>query len=181
MSDVVVAKRYAVALFELGQEKSMLENMEEELRTVREVFNSNNNLITFLKHPRLETTKKKQFLTEAFNGFSKEVMNTLNLLVDRHRETIIPAMIDHFINLTNEAQGIAEAEVFSVRELSDSELKAIQETFAAQLNKKSLRIHNTVDPTILGGIKLRIGNRIYDGSVSGKLERIERKLVSANK
>ncbi|MBO8156634.1 MAG: F0F1 ATP synthase subunit delta [Bacillaceae bacterium] len=181
MSLEIVAKRYGVALFQIGQEKSMLDKMEEELRTVRAVFLDNEQLIELLTHPRLGADKKKQILDEAFKDFSKEVKNTLHLLVDRRREAIIPDMIDHFLQLTNEARGIAEADVYSVRELNDDEQKALQDVFAKKLNVNTLRIHNIVDPSILGGLKLKIGNRIYDGSVSGKLERIERKLVSANK
>ncbi|MFC0525241.1 F0F1 ATP synthase subunit delta [Pontibacillus salicampi] len=181
MSNEVVGKRYATALFQLGQEHNKLEPFEGELRAIREVFRSNKQLMDFLKHPRIELSKKKQLLQEAFKGFSTEVTHTLNLLMDRHRESVIPTMVDEFIKLNNEARGIAEAEVYSVRTLSQDEEEAIQSVFTKKLNKDTLRIHNVVDPSILGGLKLKIGNRIYDGSVSGKLERMERKLVSANK
>ncbi|MYL36159.1 F0F1 ATP synthase subunit delta [Pontibacillus yanchengensis] len=181
MSNEVVGKRYATALFQLGQEHSKLEKLEEELRTIREVFRSNNQLMDFLKHPRIEQNKKKQLLHEAFQGYSTEVTHTLDLLMDRHREAVILTMVDEFIKLNNDARGIAEAEVYSVRTLSQDEEQSIQDVFTKKLNKNTLRIHNIVDPSILGGLKLKIGNRIYDGSVSGKLERMERKLVSANK
>lgn len=181
MSDSVVAKRYASALFDLGQEKSKLDQFEEEIRTIRDVFRSNEQLLTFLKHPKIDLDKKKQLIKEAFQGFSQEVTNTLFLIIDRHREEIISDMSDWFIKLTNDARGIAEAEVYSVRELTKDEEKAIQDVFTKKLNVKALHIHNVIDPSILGGVKLKIGNRIYDGTVSGKLERIERNLVSANK
>ncbi|KGX86442.1 F0F1 ATP synthase subunit delta [Pontibacillus litoralis] len=180
MSIEIVGKRYANALFQLGQEQHKLEQFEEELRIVREVFHSNKPLMEFLKHPRVELHKKKQLLKEAFQGFSNEVTHTLELILDRHREAIIPTMVSEFIHLNNEARGIAEAEVYSVRSLSKDEEETIQTVFAKKLQKDTLRIHNIVDPSILGGLKLKIGNRIYDGSVSGKLERIERELVSGN-
>ncbi|TCT26407.1 ATP synthase F1 subcomplex delta subunit [Melghiribacillus thermohalophilus] len=181
MSLDIVAKRYGVALFQLGQEKSMLDELEKELQVVREVLNQDEKIFTFLTHPQIHADKKKELLEKAFQDFSKEVKNTLFLLVDRRREAAIPAIIDYFFKLNNEARGIAEADVYSVRELNEDEKQTLQNVFAKKLDVNTLRIHNIVDPSILGGLKMKIGNRIYDGSVSGKLERIERKLVSANK
>ncbi|MFD1020093.1 F0F1 ATP synthase subunit delta [Thalassobacillus hwangdonensis] len=180
MSEAVVSKRYAQALFQLGQERNIMDTLEQELLTVREVWATNKKFTTFLQHPKVTISKKKTVLSDVFQGFSKEVVHTLHLLADRHREEIIPEVIAHFITLVNESKGIAEAKVYSVRELSEEEKVQISSVFAQKLGKNQLKITNIIDPSILGGIKLRIGNRIYDGTVKGKLERMERKLVSAN-
>jgi F-type H+-transporting ATPase subunit delta len=181
MSEAMIAKRYADALFQLGQEKSTIDQLEQELRLVGEIFNHNEKILPFLKHPRINNDNKKQHLVEAFQGISTDVINTLKLLVDRHRVEVIPSIIDHFIGLVNDAKGIAEAKVYSARELTEDEKNEISTVFAKKLNKKTLTITNVVDSSLLGGIKLKIGNTIYDGTVSGKLERFERNLVSANK
>ena len=97
--------------------------------------------------------------------------------MDRGREGLIVQVADHFIELADSEKGIAEAIVTSVRPLTEEETKAISTTFAKKLGKKDLRIENKVDSNLLGGIKLRIGNRIYDGSLQGKLERLERQLL----
>ncbi|GGC85960.1 ATP synthase subunit delta [Thalassobacillus devorans] len=180
MSESVVSRRYANALFQLGKERNKLEQFEEELRNIRAVWVTNKELLTFLKHPRVSIDKKKQTIATGFAGYSSEVLNTLMLLLDRHREDIIPDLIDHFIEKVNDAKGIAEAKVYSVRELSEDEKLQISNVFAKKIGKNTLKITNIIDRSILGGIKIRIGNRIYDGSISGKLERIERKLVSGN-
>lgn len=180
MSETIIAKRYANALFQLGQEQSKLEQMETELRTLREVYRHNHELVTFLQHPRVTVDQKKKLVNDSFNTFSTEIVNTLKLLIDRHREEIVPEMIEAFIIKMNDAKGIADATVYSTRELSDQEKKRISETFAPKVGKRSLNLTNIVDSSILGGMRLRVGNRIFDGSVSGKLSRMERKLVSAN-
>jgi F-type H+-transporting ATPase subunit delta len=100
------------------------------------------------------------------------------ILIDRHREDEIVEVANQFFELANDEKGVAEAEVFSTRELTEAEREAISTTFAAKVGKKSLRIENIVDSELLGGVKLRIGNRIYDGSLRGKLDRLERKLLS---
>ncbi|MDC3411796.1 F0F1 ATP synthase subunit delta [Aquibacillus sp. 3ASR75-11] len=181
MSETIIAKRYADALFQIGQEKATMDQLENELRLIGDVIKQNEEILPFLQHPRINNDKKKQLLDESFQGVSTDVINTLKLLIDRHRVEVIPAITEHFIELVNDAKGIAQATVFSVRELNETEKKELADVFAKKLNKTTLKISNVVDPTILGGVKLKIGNTIYDGTVSGKLERIERNLVSANK
>lgn len=178
MSNSTVAKRYALALFQLAKEHQLLDQMESELRVVKEVVNNNDDLNSVLKSPKLTNEKKKEILKEAFSSSSVYVLNTLMILIDRHREDHISDVADHFIELANDARGIAEAVVYSVRPLSAPERDALSVSFAAKAGKKSLRIENVVDSNLLGGIKLRIGNRIFDGSLRGKLERLERQLLS---
>ncbi|WP_010648357.1 F0F1 ATP synthase subunit delta [Oceanobacillus massiliensis] len=180
MSEAIVAKRYADALFQLGKEKNSLEQYADEFRVVREVFKNNKQLVTILKHPKIDNVKKKQFISEVFQGVHIDVVNTIKLVVERHRTDAIPSIINHFIQLVNDAKGIAEATVYSVRELSDSEKQQLQLSFSKRLGKTSINLLNVVDPSVIGGVKIRVGNTIYDGTVSGKLNRISRKIVSAN-
>lgn len=176
----VVANRYADALFELGIEKNILDQYVEELNTVKDVFSDNEQLDTFLKHPSIKNKTKKQLLEEAFTGLHVDILNTLKLLVERSRTEMVLAIIDHFIQLVNDRKGIAEAKVFSVRELSQSEQVELQATFAKRFNKSDIHLVNIVDPGLLGGMKVQVGNTIFDGTVKNKLRRIERKIVTAN-
>lgn len=180
MSKANVAKRYAEALFQIGVEKQTLDFLETELVTVKEVFTSNKELVTFLEHPKVEGEKKKALLKEAFQGFSEDVLHTLFLLVDRHKETIIPQMVEDFVTLANEAKGTKQATVYSVRPLTDVEKQSIEATFVKKLNIQALNITNEVDPTIIGGVKVKIGNTVYDGTLKGKLNRLERQIKVVN-
>jgi F-type H+-transporting ATPase subunit delta len=178
MSNTLVAKRYASALFQIANEQQILSNILEDLRVIKEVFLSNKELKAVLKSSKISLQKKKEILKEAFTSVNPYVQNTLLILIDRHREDEINEVVNQFIELTNDEMGIADAEVYSTRELNETEREAISAVFAAKIGKKSLRIENIVDSELLGGIKLRIGNRIYDGSLQGKLNRLERKLLS---
>ncbi|MBT2657765.1 MULTISPECIES: F0F1 ATP synthase subunit delta [Bacillaceae] len=178
MSNTMVAKRYASALFQIANEQQVLGQIEEDLRVVKEVLEYNPDLKAVLKSSKLTLDKKKEIVKNAFASVNVFVLNTVLVLIDRHREDQIVEVTDQFLELANEAMGIAEAEVYSARELTDAEREALSATFAAKIGKKSLRIENIVDSNLLGGIRLRIGNRIYDGSLRGKLDRLERKLLS---
>ncbi|WP_077298027.1 F0F1 ATP synthase subunit delta [Virgibacillus pantothenticus] len=181
MSHETVAKRYADALFQLGQENGTLDVLAQEMKVVKKAFQDNENLYTFLVHPRISNAKKQQFLQDVFQQAQKEVVNTLQLLVQRHRIELLPAIVDHFIQLVNDAKGIAAATVYSVRALSEEECRQLELSFAKRFAKRAIELNNIVDPSLIGGMKIRVGNTIYDGSVSGMLKRIERNIVTANK
>jgi F-type H+-transporting ATPase subunit delta len=177
MSQTTVAKRYALALFQIAEEQQAIEQMEEELRVVKQVFVENKDLTAVLKSPKLSLDKKKELLKEAFASLSTYVLNTLMLLIDRHREGEIVAVADAFIHLANEKHGVAEATVYSVRELTEDEKDALSKAFAHKVGKQSLKIKTIIDKELLGGVKLQIGNRIFDGTIRGKLEDIGRQLI----
>ncbi|WP_027408021.1 F0F1 ATP synthase subunit delta [Anoxybacillus tepidamans] len=177
MNKEVVAKRYALALFQIAKEQQLLDQFEEEIRVVQQVFAEQSEFLSVLTHPKLSLEKKKSLIKETFAALSTTLQNTLMLLLDRHRIDIVAQLAEEFIALVNEARGVAEATVYSVRALTEDEKQALSQVFAAKVGKASLRIHNVIDPSLIGGVKLRIGNRIYDGSVSGKLERLQRQLI----
>ncbi|MFJ5623565.1 F0F1 ATP synthase subunit delta [Peribacillus loiseleuriae] len=178
MSDVAVAKRYSRALFQIAQEQSLLDQLEEELHCVREIFHSDKELLAFLLHPKISVKAKKDVIIQSFSNVSTYVQNTLIIMVERHRTDSIAQMALEFLELANEARSVAEATVYTVRPLTDNESEAVSSVFAAKVGKRTLKITNIADSSILGGIKLRIGNRIFDGSVNGKLERLSRQLLS---
>ncbi|WP_053361062.1 F0F1 ATP synthase subunit delta [Bacillus sp. FJAT-27251] len=177
MSNPTIAKRYAAALFDVASANGLLNTVEDELRVVKEVFQSNPGLAAVLKSPKLAAEKKKALLQSSFAGASTYVQNLLMVLSDRHREEIIPEVADQFIELSNSAKGLAEAKVYSVKPLSDAQKEALSLAFAPKVGKTALRIENITDSNLLGGVKLRIGNRIFDGSLRGKLDRLERRLL----
>lgn len=90
-------------------------------------------------------------------------------------------MVRSFVEMKNEASGVAEADVYSVRELSSEELAQVEKVFVKRLNLNTLRMNNIVDASLLGGIRVQIGNKIYDGTLATQLKRLEQNLTSANK
>jgi F-type H+-transporting ATPase subunit delta len=176
MSEAVVAKRYADALFQLASEKSNVNDLLEELQVVKQVFAENKELLAFLAHPRVTNEKKRNFLDEVFAGVSNDVLNTLKILVERHRVGMTTDVVDAFEVLVNDASGVAQGKVFSVRKLSDAEKADLELSFAKRLNKSVVKLENVVDPSLVGGVKIRMGNTIYDGTISGKLRRIEQNI-----
>lgn len=175
-SSTIVAKRYAKALFEAAQSRNLVSPVEEELRLIVQALADNEEFEALLQHPKLDLGTKKGMLSAVFqSNISDIVYNTLMLLVERGRGTLVPALYDYYVSISNEALGQANALVVSPTPLSEQEKQAISAQFG-KLIGKTVRIDNEVNPNLLGGIQVKIGDRLYDGSLSGKLSRIETRL-----
>ncbi|QXE01153.1 F0F1 ATP synthase subunit delta [Terribacillus sp. DMT04] len=181
MRDVTIVKRYAEALFEVAVNRDIVESVRSELHTAKQVAQNDAAFVRFLSEPKIGLDKKKTLIETSFAAGSIEVRNTLKLLLDAGRIDSIPQVADSFQALYDESQGTAQATVYSVRALSETEKQTVAETFAQKLGKKAVSIDNKVDPTLLGGLKVRIGNTIYDSTIKNKLTRIERNLVNVSK
>ncbi|PID15153.1 MULTISPECIES: F0F1 ATP synthase subunit delta [unclassified Sporosarcina] len=178
MSQSVIAKRYAVALFEAAQEKQQTLSVQADLKELQKVFADEKQFDELLISPKFSIEKKKELIGQLFNGANQLVLNTLYVLIDAGRIEEIGNLIEDFQELANEASGVAEAKVYSTRLLSVEESTAISTAFAHKVGKQSLHIENIIDPSLIGGIRLQIGNQIYDSSVSAKLARLERQLIN---
>ncbi|CAM4166307.1 F0F1 ATP synthase subunit delta [Lederbergia lenta] len=177
MSQNIVAERYALALFTLAKEQNLVQDLLAEMQTVKKVITENPSFITLLASPKLTLHEKKNVLKDVFSKVSPVVANTLMLLLDSHRQEEMANVAEAYIDLANEENGIEDAIVYSARPLTSDESQAISASFAAKVGKRSLNIENIVDSNLLGGLKIRIGNRIFDGSLRGKLDRLERTLT----
>ena len=178
MSQSVIAKRYAVALFEAAQEKQQTLSVQTDLKELQKVFADEKQFDELLVSPKFSSEKKKELIGQLFSGANPLVLNTLYVLIDAGRIGEVNNLIEDFQELANDASGVAEAKVYSTRLLSDEERAAISTAFAHKVGKQSLHIQNVIDPSLIGGIRLQIGNQIYDSSISAKLARLERQLIN---
>ncbi len=182
MSNQVVANRYADALFQLAKEKNQLESVANELDLVKEVAESTPQFIRYLTHPKVTSTEKRKFIQTTFGqSLSEMSLHTLFLLIDRKRIDSLILMIKQFQALAYEASGMAEAIVYSAKPLTEEEKQQVALTFAKKVNKGNLVVVNIVNPDLLGGIKVRIGDYIYDGSIQAQLGKLERELIAGTR
>lgn len=177
--DLTAAKRYAKALYEASKEQNTVDAALSELQSAAAVLESSADLIQVLSHPNIDTSAKTGLVKSVFGAHvSQLVLNTLVLLVERKRAELIPAVYEELVKITGEALGRAEAVVYSPKPLSEREAEAVARTFTV-LTGKMIQVSNVVDESLLGGIKVRIGDKLYDGSLSGKLKRIEKALQAS--
>ncbi|ANU27479.1 F0F1 ATP synthase subunit delta [Planococcus versutus] len=172
-----VSERYALALFQVAQKHDLSLAIEQDLREVKKVFDMTPELYNLIVSPKLSADKRTNLINQVFNGANPFVVNTLQLMAERKRLNEVGSMADEFVALSNTAQGIEDAIVYSTRPLTEEERASVSSVFAKKMGKQSLRIENILDPSLLGGLRIQIGNRIYDSSVSTKMARLKRQLI----
>lgn len=172
----LVGKRYAEALFEAGIELNKLENFKSEIEFVSQVLKSDDQLKTIFQHPKLSKNEKKDIINSLFKeNVSEELLNLCYITVDKGREKHLEVISDEYRKLYNEKQGIIEAQALTAVAMSKEELENLQAKLSSKLNKK-VELKNTIDTTVVGGVLVKVGDKIIDGSIKGKLNEVYRNL-----
>ncbi|MGO4110678.1 F0F1 ATP synthase subunit delta [Paenibacillus sp. YAF4_2] len=172
--DTVVAKRYAKALFELAQEQGIVTETEDQLKLIVQGLKNEPEARKFLELPSIEPNKKIAVLKSAFGDHvSALVLHTLELILVRGRQELISDVYTAYTKIAGESLGQAHAVVYTAHNLSDAELAEVEVSFG-KLSGKKIVAEQIVKPDLLGGVQVRIGDRLYDGSLSGKLERLQK-------
>jgi F-type H+-transporting ATPase subunit delta len=169
------ALRYSEAAFAVAQEAGTVERWRRDLDTAAQVLGSRE-AREFFREPRVGREEKLAAIDQLLPSVGGDVRNLLRLLALRDRVSLVSAVRDEFIRLDREARGIVEADVTVAREYGDTERAEIERRLAGATGKRvEVKIH--VDPSILGGIVVRVGDRLIDGSVAGRLQRLRHEMA----
>ena len=161
----VVGDRYAESLFDLAKEENQVTQYLDDIKLVGEVLDSDPQIVQFFNHVLIENDKKIQLLDQSFKGnVDQYVLNFLKLLVQSRRIRYIDDIVKSYINLSNQYLGIEEGMIYTPYELTDQQIQDIEKAISQKENKK-VTLKVSIDPSLLGGIKVQIANRIYDGTV----------------
>lgn len=175
MKNPTVAKRYAEALFDVANQKGQMETVEAELAAIVDALNAHPELEQMLLHPSISTEVKKKQMTELFGGrVSAIVMNFIQLLLDRRRQDTLAGIFEEYTRLADKASGRVKVTVESATPLSDEEISTLKNTLGA--NGKQIDVKATVNPALIGGAKVRVGDRVFDYTVAAQLERFRQTL-----
>ena len=167
--DSRVVKRYAGALFALALKHDNLDAVEVGLHAVRDAFNANPQLMIVLLHPRIAQAKKEEVLTRIFGEQVKEdVLHLLLLMAQKDRTSQIPFIASEFDRLLQLHRKEAIGEVVSAVPLSDAQNKQLAEQLLRVTGFK-VRLQHKVDPALLGGLVVRVGDHMIDSSVATQL------------
>jgi F-type H+-transporting ATPase subunit delta len=176
MADPQAAKRYAQAAFEIASESGTVETWRAEVADVATVL-TDSQLAPVLADTKIPVDRRLAMLERAL-AVSPLVLNLARLLVSRGRSLDARAMADAFVRMANEQQGIAHASVTTAVPLSQEQLTAIETQLSASLHKQ-VKATSSVDPAIIGGVVVRVGDKLIDGSVRTRLKRLRLELEGA--
>ena len=168
-----VSREYATALADVALASGRADTLRQEVHSFAELAGGSADLRNFLDSPAIPRAGKHDLLEKLVTrlGASQELRNFLFVLVDHHRTGLLAEIAREFESTLLERLGVAEASVTSARELSAPQKQKLAGTLESVTGKK-IEAHYAVDPTLVGGLLVRIGSTIYDGSVRAQLERL---------
>ena len=174
----LISGTYGEALFELAKEVNKVELLGEQIAVVREIFAENEELLKLLNHPKVTKNEKIQVIENIFKGrFEDEVVGFLVIIVEKGRYNEIDSILSYFIDKVKEYQKIGVAKVVSAIELSKEQKAKLEAKLLSQTDYEKFEMCYEVDASLIGGMIIRIGDRVVDSSVKSKLDRMARDMA----
>lgn len=173
-----IAEVYSRSLFEVAKEHDALDDVREQLATFAQALHDDREVAIFFFSPYFSTEEKKDGLHRAVEGANPIVMNFLEALLERHRMPAIYRIRARFDELWEEEHKLLPVEVTSAIELDESIVNEIGERIGKQAGR-TIELSSKVDPDILGGIVLRVGNFILDASIRNRLNQLRKQVAQA--
>jgi F-type H+-transporting ATPase subunit delta len=171
--------QYATALADIALEQGAAEPVKKQLEDFGAVYAESAELRSALSSPAVERTTKHGVIEKlaARLGASRIVRNFLFIVVDNQRTHLLPEILQTFETVIRRRQGVAEAEVTSAAELTAPQKSQLQQTLE-RLTGRKIQANYSLDPALLGGAVVRIGDTIYDGSVRNRLNQMRARLTA---
>ena len=169
-----VPGRYASALFELAKEQSQLELVENDLNSILAMLDESSDLMRMVRSPVFSADDQLKALAALLGqaGIGGLALNFVKLIAHNRRLFALPDMIKAFRTLAGDARGEVGADVASATALNDRHLQALKETLKASIGK-DVQINASVDPSLLGGLVVKVGSRMIDSSLRTKLSTLK--------
>ncbi|MBR2670016.1 MAG: F0F1 ATP synthase subunit delta [Solobacterium sp.] len=168
-----VCERYAGALFSLAQESNRIEERKTDVEYLLNLLEENPEINTFFRAVKINRQEKKEFIDEVLGQvFDREMINFIKLLIDKGRISELKGILEQYIAQANQALGIQTAVVYSARELSESDRKKLQDALEKK-HKCKIILENKIDPSVIAGIKVIVGNEVTDVTVKNRLDEMK--------
>lgn len=175
----LVSKTYGEALFELAVEEGKEDEFLSEIEELKKVLSENPDFSKLMNHPKILKEEKLEVLKNVFEGrISREILGFLDLVITKDRYDEIDEILDYFTEETKKLKGIGTAYVTTALELSEIQKKAVEQKLVETTSYKAMEMHYKVDEKLIGGMIIRIGDRVVDSSVQTKLEKLQRELLT---
>jgi F-type H+-transporting ATPase subunit delta len=172
------AKRYAKAVFDLATEAGELEKITGEFRDLGRLVDESKELAAALANPMVDPSQRKAVMKAVLDrmGASTLTKNAVLLITDHRRADVLPQIATDLARLSDERAGRVQAEVRSAAALSEPQYQRV----AASLEKltgRKISLQRKVDPTLIGGVVVRVGDKVFDGSVASRLKELRTSLL----
>ena len=180
MANQKLARRYATAVFELASEAKAVEQVGKELRVLSDAIADNESALNFFLSPVVDRKEKERTLVAAFDGKAHPVaLHTMLLLVRKRREALLREIVAEYAALELASRGEDSLTITSAKPLEAGELRNIVSQLERIYGKK-FEVTQIVQPGLIGGLRILMGDRRVDGSVEGRFQELARTLFARN-
>ncbi|MGH2914365.1 MAG: ATP synthase F1 subunit delta [Solirubrobacteraceae bacterium] len=174
-----IAQVYARALFEVASEHDSLDEIRSQLDEFADAMREHRQLAQFFFSPHFSAGEKKQALERVVVDADPSFANFLQALIERHRMPAIFRIRTEFVTLVDRARRVLPVQITSAIELDEKTVKHLGERIGKQTDT-AVEISAQVDPEIIGGVVLRVGNTILDASIKSRLEQLRKQVAQAH-
>ena len=179
MTNETIARNYAATLFDLALKHEGLDTFAQGMDMVLGLLDQNPSFKLFLETPRIADRDKKELLKKVFgNTLPRPLLNFLQVTVDKRRQRLLGTMGDEFHALVDEHMGRTHVTVTVARALDAGTLEELSAKLSALLGREAIP-HVRVKPAVLGGVHLKTGDTVYDGTLRRRIKQLRRQLVNA--
>ena len=175
MGNETLARRYANAIFSLAKEAGAVAQIRTELHVVNDVLDGDDAVRRFFRSPVVDRKDKAGVLEQAFGSLHPIALHSVLLLVRKRREAIFDEIVAQYDQLEEASRGASPLRIESARALDPGELQDLVDKLAQRFNT-TFDVTQTVDPQLIGGVRITMGDKQIDGSVAGRLDDLARML-----
>lgn len=177
MAEIVV-NRYATALFSIAKEQGAMMKFKEEASAICDILKSEPQYINLLSHPSVIEAQKLELIEEAFSGHvSDEFIGLMGLIIKKSRTEYLIRILDQFIHMAKAEEGLVKATITSAMPLTNQQIAQIKANIE-QSTGKTIEVEWTQDASLIGGLIVRVGDKVVDGSIKGQMNALKSELNS---
>ncbi len=172
-----IAERYGQGLLELAKETNTVKEKKENAELVIAQMEENSDIVIFFNAVKISKDEKKKFIDQVFGQLiDKDMINLMKLVIDKGRSYYLKSILQAYVDLADDELGILHATVASARPLSKDDLNKIKSALVTKYNKEII-LKNTVDSSLIAGIKVTVGNNVADVTTKSRIDDMKRLLV----
>jgi len=174
----LISKTYGDALFELAVEENKVDDLLDEIGQLQKILKENGDFGRLMTHPKINKDEKIQVVTDVFKGrISDELLGFLTIIISKDRYQEIDGIMEYFQTEVKKYKGIGVATVTTAVPLREEQCRKVERRLLDTTGYKSMEIHYEQDAALIGGMVIRIGDRVVDSSISTKLNELQKDLL----
>ncbi len=171
-----VASRYGLALYSLALEENKIDSWQTDVKTLKGIFLENPDFIMILGSSFISLEERIDILEKTLKGVDKNIVALIDVIMENNRTDLLIDVFDSFNSYCNQYRGVSEGLIYSTLKLDQTVIDQIEKKIS-KIEGSKVELKNVIDPSLIGGVKVVIKDRIYDGSIKHNIEMMKKDLL----